>query len=248
MPHLTVMDWLLDLFSSALQCLIVMVIFRRKLYKSFPAFTGYTIFQLLKTVFLHIELTLPVSFLTYSYSAWSAELCDVGLELWVVYEVFKTVLEPYEAMKRSWRFMFLISGAALVLANLLWIAYEPAIRVFLDLVRSVRLIQVGLLLVIFALSRLMGLSWKSYCFGVALGFGTYAASEMVAMEMRRHYGWAVWNLLNTIRSLAYANAILIWAWYFFQPVRVAQPIRVVPQNNIEKWNHALELMLARRSG
>ena len=215
MPHLTVTDWLLDLVSSALQCVILVMIFRRKLHKSFPAFIAYTIFQLIKTSILHIELTLPVSFPTYSSSAWSAELCDVGLELWVIYEVFKTVLEPYEAMKRSWRFMFLISGAALVSANLLWIAHEPAIWVVLDMVRGVRLIQVGLLLVMCALSRAMGLSWKSYCFGVALGFGTYAASEMVALEMRHHYGWEVWNLLNTIRSLSYANAILIWGWYFF---------------------------------
>jgi hypothetical protein len=254
MPHLTLAEYILDFVTSALQCVIVIVIFRRKLYKSFPAFTASTIFQLLKTTFLHVELALPVSFLTYSYSFYSIEPCSMALELWVVYEVFKTVLEPYEALRRSWRFIFLISVVALVLVNVLWIAYEPKTKVdlltraILDLMQSDRVIQVGLLLVIFALSGLMGLSWRSYCFGVALGFGTYAAAEMVGWEMRRRYGWEVWDLLNTIRSVSYAVSILIWGSYFFQPPEVARPVWVVPQNNIEKWNDVLEGMLARRTG
>jgi hypothetical protein len=94
----------------------------------------------------------------------------------------------------------------------------------------------------------MGLSWRSYCFGVALGFGTYAAVEIVTLAMRGQYGWTVWELLNIIRSFAYDVAILIWAWYFFQPMEIARPVWVVPQNNIEKWNDALEGMLARRTG
>jgi len=44
-----------------------------------------------------------VSFLPYSYSFYPLELCSIGFELWVVYEVFKTVFEPYDALRRSWR-------------------------------------------------------------------------------------------------------------------------------------------------
>ncbi len=254
MPHLTLAEYLFNLAQSGLQCVIVLLIFRRNLYRSFPAFTTYLIFAVIKTIFLHSELALGVSFLTYSYSYYSIQPLVLGLELWVVYEVFKAVLEPYEVLRRSWRFIFLISVVALVLVNVLWIVYEPQTRspamtkAIIDSMRSVRVVQVGLLLVLFALSRLMGLSWRSYCFGVALGFGTNAATEIVILELQRHYGWEVWNLLNTVGSLSYAVSILIWARYFFQTADVARRVWVVPQNNIEKWNDALEGMLARRLG
>lgn len=254
MPHLTLAEYLFDLAQAALECVIVFFIFRRKLARSFPAFTAYLIFSIIKTIFLHIELAIGVSFLTYSYSYYSVEPCSIGLGLWIAYEVFKTVLEPYEALRRSWRFIFLISVVALVLVNVLWISYEPQTRspqmtrAIIDLMRSVRFVQVSLLLVVSALSGLMGLSWRSYCFGVALGLGIYAATEIVILEIERHYGWEVWNLLNTVESFSYAVVLLIWARYFFQSPEVARPVWVVPQNNIEKWNYALELILARRTG
>src|ERR1700756_923361 len=185
MPHLSPAQYLFNLAQSALQGVVVFLIFRRRLYRSLPAFTAYLIFSIIKTIFLHIELTLGVSFLTYSYSFYPLELCGTGMELWVIYEVFKTVLEPYDALTRCWQFIFLISVVVLVLANVLWIAYEPKIQAPLltrgtvDLLRSLKAVQVGLLLVIFALSRFMGLSWRSYCFGAALGLGIYAVPELV---------------------------------------------------------------------
>ncbi len=249
MPHLALTEYLFNLGQSALQCAIVFLILHRRLYKSFPAFTAYLIFAVIKTVFLHIELATGVSHSTYYYSYYATQPGVFALELWVVYEVFKAVLEPYEALRRSWRIIFLISVVTLVLVNMLWIVYEPKTRAtslaILDLMRSIRVLQVGLLVVIFALSRLMGLSWRSYCFGMALGLGINAATEIVTLEMRRFYDWPVWNVLNTIGSLSYAVSILIWAWYFFQLPEVALPVWVIPQHSIEKWNAVLQGMLAR---
>ena len=149
------------------------------------------IFAIIKTIFLHSELALGVSFLTYSYSSYSIQPYVMALELWVVYEVFKAVLEPYEALRRSWRFIFMISVVALALVNVLWFAYEAQTGacVMLGWMQSLRVIQVSLLLILFALSRLMGLSWRSYCFGVAL---FVSQTEIVSgKEIYRHLSRAI---------------------------------------------------------
>ena len=253
MPHLTLAEYVFNLAQSALQCVIVFLIFRRKLFRSFPAFTVYLIFAVIKTIVLHIELALPVSLLTYAHSYYPLTLSAMGLELWVIYEVFKRVLEPYQALRRSWWLIFLISVVALVLVDVLWIAHQQLAWAILDLMRSISVIAVGLLLVIFALSRLIGLRWRSYCFGVALGLGINAVLDIVDAEMRRHYGLTaggvvdtrVWDILNNIHSFAYADTILIWAWYFLQKPEVANPVWVVPNSNIERWNDVLEQMLVR---
>jgi hypothetical protein len=44
--------------------------------------------------------------------------------------------------------------------------------------RSVAIIQAGLLLVLFLFSRFFGLSWHSHTFGIALGFGVFASTEL----------------------------------------------------------------------
>lgn len=251
--HITGREYVLVLLPTLLQCSILAVIFRRKLYSSFPAFTSYTICQIISAAVLTFVLALQVSSLHYAYAFYPIEIFTIGLALWVIYEVFQTVFEPYDALRRSWRLVFLTAVLVLVAISICWVAYAPGTlsnrltHSMILLIRSLRVVQVGLLIVLFALSRFMGLSWRSYCFGVALGYGAYAVFELLEMAMRAEYGEEVWELLNRIRSFSYATTILIWGWYFLQPAEVAESAWIVPHNDLEKWNHALEGILTRRS-
>ena len=60
--------------------------------------------------------------------------------------------------------------------------------------RSLRVIQVGLLLLLFSLASSLGLTWRSYAFGIAFGYGTYAIVDLVLSAIRVEYGDAVWKL------------------------------------------------------
>ncbi len=51
-------------------------------------------------------------------------------------------------------------------------------------------------------------------------------------------------LLSTI---AYGIMIIIWICYILQPQRIAQPVRVIPYNDIAKWNEKLEELLKRKA-
>ena len=42
-------------------------------------------------------------------------------------------------------------------------------------------------------------------------------------------------------------ALSIWLWYILQPQEIAQPIRVIPYNDIAKWNEKLEELLKPKS-
>jgi hypothetical protein len=41
--------------------------------------------------------------------------------------------------------------------------------------------------------------------------------------------------------------VVIWTCYFWQPREVAQPVRVIPYNDIAKWNEKLEELLKRKA-
>ena len=104
----------------------------------------------------------------------------------------------------------------------------------------------GLLLLLFAVASSLGLGWRSYVFGIALVYGMYAIVDLLLTAVRTAYGDSFWRTQSLLSTTAYAVTIVIWACYILQPEEVAQPVRVIPHNDIEKWNQALEGMLARR--
>ena len=58
-------------------------------------------FQLITFPILMFELAMHVSSLHYAYTFYPVEVLSIGLALGVIYEVFKVVLEPYEAFRRA---------------------------------------------------------------------------------------------------------------------------------------------------
>ena len=113
--------------------------------------------------------------------------------------------------------------------------------------RTLTVVQAGLLLLLFVLSGSLGLSWRSYSFGLALGYGVYAIVELVLWSVRTHYGNSFWKPQSTLNSVAYNIMIAVWASYLLQPAKVLQQPRVIPYNDIAKWNEKLEELLKKKS-
>ena len=251
--HISPREYLFGVIPALLQPLIAVVIIRRELFRQFPVYTIYTIYQVVTIPVIYAELALQVSRLHYAYTWYPLQMCSIALAFGVIFELFRFVLEPYDALKRVWRVIFVVAAAVLVTISVLWIVYgsgpqaDRLTQTMNLLTRSLRLIQAGLMVLLFALSRSLGLSWRSYSFGLALGYGMYAVVELVLNAMRTQYGNAVWELQYTLSTYAYNLMILIWACYILQPVRIAQPVRVIPYNDIAKWNEKLEELLKRKA-
>src|SRR5690349_20043281 len=108
--YLTLKDYIIALVPAILQVLIAVVIFRRFLFRVFPIFTTYAIYQLVTLAILLLELTEHFSSLHYAYTFYPMQVGSIGLGLGVIYEVFKVVLEPYDALRRVWRVLFLAAS------------------------------------------------------------------------------------------------------------------------------------------
>jgi len=251
--HITLAEYVLGIVASGLQCFIGVVLFRRKMFRRFPAFTAYTVAQVVTEVILLGELFSGISSLKYAYTFYPLQFLAIALAFAVIYEIFRMVLEPYDALRRVWRFLFLAGALIFITIGVLWVLYGSGPQsdrltqsMYLSL-RSLRVVQVGLLLLLFTISGSLGLTWRAYSFGLALGYGTYAIVDLVLTAMRLHYGDEVWKLYSVLTSLAYSVTIVIWAVYILQPQELAQPVRVIPYNDIAKWNEKLEELLKRKA-
>ena len=251
--HISLAEYAIGIVGIISKSFISGVLFRQKIFKRFPVFTCYIVFMLFGESVALWELFRKVSTLQYAYTYYFVQFASIGLAFGVIYEIFKTVLEPYDAVRRVWRFLFALTSVILIIISIVWLLYGSGPQVdrltqtMNVLLRSVRVIQVGLLLLLFSLASSLGLTWRSYSFGIALGYGTYAIVDLVLSAMRLEYGDAVWKLESYCTTIAYGTSVLIWAWYVMQPEKLAGRLAVIPYNDIEKWNEKLEELLKPKS-
>jgi uncharacterized membrane protein (DUF4010 family) len=113
----------------------------------------------------------------------------------------------------------------------------------LVLERSVRIVQVGLLSLLFVLARFLRLRWPHYAFGVAFGFAIFCSVELASVTVRAHDMWAH-NKFIVISPLAFAIAQIIWLVYLAVPEPAYQR-KLQPSPKMEGWDLALAELLRR---
>jgi hypothetical protein len=244
------------ILTLTLQSVILVVMYRRRLQQEFRWFFGYTGFVLSSSlVLLPLEWwqgRSPAMYAVFFFSYWVQEALSIALGFAVIYEVVRKVLEPYEVFRRYGPPLFRWAAAALLLASAVVALFSPggdavkaAAGIFV-LERSLRLVQAGLLLLVFAACAWLGISWRRPVLGVALGFGVYAATILACATVRALVGMAGASTYALITPTAYTCAVMIWAGYFVLPQAAAAPAEFVPQGaEVEKWHQALSHLLQR---
>ena len=203
--HITLAEYVLGIVASGLQCFIgARSVSPEDVADNSPAFTAYTVAQVVTEVILLGELFSGISSLKYAYTFYPLQFLAIALAFAVIYEIFRMVLEPYDALRRVWRFLFLAGALIFITIGVLWVLYGSGPQsdrltqsMYLS-VRSLRVVQVGLLLLLFTISGSLGLTWRAYSFGLALGYGTYAIVDLMLTAMRLHYGDEVWKLYSVL--------------------------------------------------
>ncbi len=76
-----------------------------------------------------------------------------------------------------------------------------------------------------------------------MGYGIYASLQLVMVALTLKYVNLSHQLLSWFSSLNFLLVCVIWLSYMIQRQVVAQPVRMIPHNDIEKWNEKLEELL-----
>jgi hypothetical protein len=222
-----------------LQAGVAAAMLRRKINRTFPAFFTYVVFQIL--VF---ALTYPFRderfYTIFYYSYWITTAVSVVLGFRVIHEIFLDVFRPYHTLRDlgsvlfKWAGLVMLMVAGVVAASVHGGSDTPWSTGILILVRSVRVVQCGLVLFLLVFSRYLGTSWRQKSFGVALGFGLFAWVELSLVAMQNFFHAMTVSFVNMI---AYNLTILIWFGYMVvkSPARdqAAQMLR--PQ----RWEQSL---------
>jgi hypothetical protein len=183
-----------------------------------------------------------LSYGSYFYTYWAGSLITLGLEFLVLREIFHGIFRPYDSLRQLGDVLFKWAAMVLALVAVVCAATGPvdgrAVQMIVTLERSLRVMQVGLVLFLFLFAGHAGLTARSHIFGLALGFGIYATVQLGVATLWTLWGAAEHSQLNLLNSIAYNIACAVWLCY----LRAPEPERLTRSHRARclDWNRALQ--------
>lgn len=231
----------------ALLAAVPVLMYTRRLHKDFPLFFLYTLYETLEFLLLFgIHLIAPTRGTLYQYVFMAALAGSTVLRFGIIQEIFNNVLQDHPRLE------------VLATASTRWLTGLLLLVAFLSAVyssgtisdnlmagvalfsRSVAITQAGLLLSLFLFSRMFGLSWRNFSFGIALGFGILASTDLAVWALRLTDSNVPFvRLLNLLLTGSYHVSVLVWLGYLLaaeKPVGAA----TYPVPEMDRWSGELE--------
>jgi hypothetical protein len=223
-----------------LQSVVAVILWRRKLLKQFPAFFLFLLVQV-----VNFAVIFPVwrtgNYRLYFGLFWLGEAVNAVLGFKVIHEIFIDVFRPYHTLKDLGTLLFKWAGVVMLLVSVV-VAFSnsfdqsPLVHAVTTLQRSVRIVQLGLILFLLLFSRFLGVSRKQVSFGISLGFGLFAGVDLM-MYVLISGGFVKQAMFNLINMSALSLAIFVWLGYSLS--RNAVRVAAVNPLQTERWEQGL---------
>jgi hypothetical protein len=243
---LTVFLWV---SPHALLGIVAAIMCKRRLYRVFPCFFAYVLFEIAEFLLLFALRSVPsVTGEQYAYGYSATLLLSIALRFGVIDEVSKDLFRESPFLKAAARrSLQCVQGLLLVTAGLLAV-YAPgdnSVRfVAVSVVsRGAAMVQCGVLLSLLLFSHFLGLSWRRPAFGIALGLGALTSVDIAAYAVRAEFAEAWVPYLNLLITGTYLLCVLTWVRYLLAPELEPVSLTVVPDEEVETWNRELQQWL-----
>jgi hypothetical protein len=162
---------------------------------------------------LFLSLTNPV---WWFYSFYLGAFITTLLGFVVLFEVAKAALSvPVFRLNSSTFFSLCAVGAVIAVIVSANTRFDgPSfMKVRLLLEVSLRIMQISILAIFAAVSVLFGLFWRRLEFGIVLGYGFYAASQLAVIFLRASVGDAAHKVFVLMPNVCFLCASVIWLVY-----------------------------------
>jgi hypothetical protein len=239
-----ILQYALGAAPSLVQIAIVVAMFRNGSRKRFFMFWTYTIFQILLTGTLMVVYQRGQ--LEYFFVYWAGAAMSAFLGFAVIYECFSEAMQPYDTLRDLGRLLFRWAAIVMGIVGFVFVLSTPSgtehtlfVQNILIVERAVRIIQCGMLLLLYLFSHHVGITWRNQLFGVILGFGVYASLNLLMYSLRSRLG-EDWNTsASVMNSLCYLMTTGIWAGYMLAPAAERNLVRSASPLILERWNTEL---------
>jgi hypothetical protein len=244
--HLRLADYVLWFATPLIQAGVLVAMFRRGLHREYPFFFNYTVLQVISVPVLAILFY--KSYAVYYYAYYVNVGLSVLLSFAVLQEIFKDAFRPYENLRDLSLILFRWCALVVLLVGVMWAintGHQSDINgtvtdAMMLADRSLRLMQCGLVFFLILFSSYLGLPHRSLLFGISLGFGFFAAVNMLVATAVSRHGLLTSAALSRINGLAYLVSVCIWLGYTLATAPVTSQATADSPLRTKDWNVALD--------
>ena len=236
-------------YVEPLLCAATLVmLFRRGIASDFRFVTWNLIVRLLRdTIALFLlspasmHMNRRVHYNIYFVNYWLCFTLEVGLGFGIIYSVYRLAMAPLPGLQRLGMVVFRWAvGISLAIALAMAIgprvtSGDYMIRFLGQLQQTESVLTLCLLLFVCVTVSPMGLSVRSRIFGVCLGFGVNAASQLVSSAWFPT-DYRLNSVFSLFDGLAVCLGLGIWALYFAMPEPKRRIIMLPTTSPFLRWN------------
>ena len=203
--------------------------FRRKCLSALPTFFTYLGFLALQTLIGIVMIVLvfvsPRTVPLYEWIQFALALANFSLEAAVIYELWNKVLLSRSSVANKFRPLPSWGGAALLLAATVIAAMLPqnvsghSLQIYSTLSVSFSLLDIGLLLFLLLVSRMLGIPWGILPAGVALGILIGDAGDAARSALLNQMG--LYYFMDVIGQGSSLLASIVWITCVVRSTRLA---------------------------
>lgn len=187
------------------------------------------------------QLSRTAAYHIYFYWYWTSYIVEAGLGFFIIYSVYDLAMAPLRGLHRLGMLMFRWA-AGIAMAIALTMAFGPhvasssfLIRVITQLQQTQSVLTLCMLLFVCMAIRPMGLTFRSKIFGVSLGLGVLATSQLVSSAWFSQFKF-LYSMVDIFNGAAICVAILIWIGYFAIPEPKRRMIILPTTSPFLRWN------------
>lgn len=213
--HLRLVDYVIWAGDCLALLAVLAAMHKRRLHRPYPYFFFYILLQLALNPLLLLFST--ISYRLYYYAYYAVLMVSVVASVAVFRDILRNALTVFPGLRDLMALMFWSSVALVLAAMVLLNISRGQDNNFLadwtlSAVSATRTAQCALILLLFCFRKYLGISFGSIVFGIALGFGFFAATNMLMIAGGR---FASMNhaVLSQVNSGIYLASALIWLGY-----------------------------------
>jgi hypothetical protein len=225
------------------------VLIFRKQWSDYSALCGFLAVRIFSdSVLIYLKrsavahsITKLAAYHIYFRVYWPSFAVESVLALLVVYSIFKLAMAPLKGLQALGMLIFKWA-AGISVAVALGSAFQPGLKgtdlmvsAISQIQRTQSILTLCLLLFVCFAIRPMGLSYSSRIFGVSLGLGIMAATDLVQSA------WLMFNqnmqtTYNLINGVVFCVILALWTTYFALPEPKRRIIVLPTTSPFLRWN------------
>ena len=225
--------------------LLVMVLrFQVGKFKFLALFLGVRVLataMLMPLMHLHNEhISLSLAYRIYFYVYWASYLVEAILGFGIIFSLYKLAMAPLPGLQRLGMLMFRWA-ACIAIALATASAFGPhasgmdfIMKFVSQMQQTQSILTLCMLLFVCLASRPMGLSFGSKIFGVCLGLGVLATSDLVASAWLSQPDMV--SVINVVNGLSICVTLGIWIGYLAVPDAKRRMIILPTTSPFLRWN------------